>query len=68
MLESTAASIETIAHRTGYEDPGFFTYAPTPDGNQTVVGGYSFQGKPSRNVTSNTVFAVTLRDGLPWNE
>jgi len=25
MLESTAASIETIAHRTGYEDPGFFT-------------------------------------------
>lgn len=32
-------------------DPGSFEYAPTPDGNQTVLGGFSTQGKPSRNVT-----------------
>lgn len=32
-------------------DPTKFTYAPTPDGNQTVLGGFSTQGKPSRNVT-----------------
>ena len=25
MLESTAASIEAIAHATGYEDAGFFS-------------------------------------------
>lgn len=32
-------------------DPGEFEYAPSPDGNQTVLGGFSTQGKPSRNVT-----------------
>nr|WP_298728350.1 TonB-dependent receptor [uncultured Steroidobacter sp.] len=32
-------------------DPNSFQYAPTPDGNQTVLGGFSTQGKPSRNVT-----------------
>ncbi|WP_129779638.1 TonB-dependent receptor [Peristeroidobacter soli] len=32
-------------------DPASFQYAPTPDGNQTVLGGFSTQGKPSRNVT-----------------
>lgn len=32
-------------------DPSQFEYAPTPDGNQTVLGGFSTQGKPSRNVT-----------------
>jgi len=36
MLESTAASIEAIAHATGYEDAGFFSrlfrrkVSPTP--------------------------------------
>jgi iron complex outermembrane receptor protein len=59
-------------------DPEFFSYAPTPDGNQTVLGGYSFQGKPSRNVTANTLFELegafkitdgfTLKGGLQWRE
>ena len=59
-------------------DPAFFHYAPTPDGNQTVVGGYSFQAKPSRNVTANTMFelegdwklneAFTIKGGLQWRE
>jgi iron complex outermembrane receptor protein len=59
-------------------DPAFFHYAATPDGNQTVVGGYSFQGKPSRNVTANTLFELgsewqmndtfKLRSGLQWRQ
>ena len=59
-------------------NPASFNYAPTPDGNQTVVGGYSFQGKPSRNFTANTLFELegdfqmndsfTLRGGLQWRE
>ncbi|GFE84169.1 TonB-dependent receptor [Steroidobacter agaridevorans] len=32
-------------------NPELFQYAPTPDGNRTVLGGFSTQGKPSRNVT-----------------
>jgi iron complex outermembrane recepter protein len=59
-------------------DPNAFLYRPTPDGNQTVVGGYSFQGKPSRNVTANTLLELEsdwqmndtwkLRTGLQWRE
>jgi iron complex outermembrane recepter protein len=59
-------------------NPANFIYAPTNDGNQTVVGGYSFQGKPSRNVTANTVFELggdwqmndtfKLKGGLQWRE
>lgn len=37
-------------------DPKNFEYAPTPDGNQTVKGGFSTQGKPSRNVTQSANF------------
>ena len=57
-------------------NPNNFIYAPTNDGNQTVVGGYSFQGKPSRNVTANTVFELDgdwqmnetfkLKGGVQW--
>ena len=59
-------------------NPANFIYAPTPDGNQTVVGGYSFQGKPSRNVTANTLFELgsewqmsetfKLKTGVQWRE
>ena len=59
-------------------NPANFVYAPTPDGNQTVVGGFSFQGKPSRNLTVNTVFELDgqwemsdtfkLKSGLQWRE
>jgi iron complex outermembrane receptor protein len=59
-------------------NPANFIYAPTNDGNQTVVGGYSFQGKPSRNVTVNTLTELAgewqandtfkLKGGLEWRE
>jgi TonB-dependent receptor len=59
-------------------NPANFAYAPTPDSNQTVVGGYSFQAKPSRNVTANTLFelagewqandAFKLKGGLQWRQ
>jgi iron complex outermembrane recepter protein len=59
-------------------NPANFAYAPTPDGNQTVVGGYSFQGKPSRAVTANTMFELAgdwdmndtfkLKGGLQWRQ
>jgi TonB-dependent receptor len=59
-------------------NPALFHYAATPDGNQTVVGGYSFQAKPSRNVTANTLFelagdwqmadAFKLKGGLQWRQ
>ncbi len=37
-------------------DPTEFAYEPSPDGNQTVLGGFSTQGKPSRNVTQIATF------------
>jgi TonB-dependent receptor len=59
-------------------DPEFFSYRPSPDTNQTVLGGFSFQSKPSRNVTANTLFELegkfkitdgfTLTGGLQWRE
>ena len=55
-----------------------FVYAATPDANQTVLGGFSFQGKPSRNVTANTMAELnaewktndtfTVKGGLQWRE
>jgi iron complex outermembrane receptor protein len=39
-------------------DPNNFRYAPTPDGNQTVLGGFSLQGKPSQNITANNTFEL----------
>src|SRR6188768_2437171 len=59
-------------------DPNQFRYAATPDNNQTVIGGFSFQGKPSRNVTANTMFEIDadwqatdrfkVTGGLQWRE
>src|SRR6187399_2276776 len=59
-------------------DPNQFRYAATPDNNQTVIGGFSFQGKPSRNVTANTMAELntewqtndlfTVKGGLQWRE
>ena len=40
-------------------DPNMFSYAPSPDGNQTVLGGFSTQGKPSRNVTEISTFDLS---------
>ncbi len=39
-------------------DPANFQYAPTPDNNQTVLGGFSLQGKPAENVTANNTFEL----------
>lgn len=39
-------------------NPDNFQYAPTPDGNQTVLGGFSLQGKPSQNITANNTFEL----------
>jgi TonB-dependent receptor len=40
-------------------DPNRFAYAPTPDGNQTVIGGFSLQGKPSENNTVIDTFELS---------
>ena len=40
-------------------DPNSFQYAPTPDNNQTVLGGFSTQGKPSFNITKNTTLELS---------
>ncbi len=39
-------------------DPNNFIYAATPDGNQTVLGGFSLQGKPQRNITTINTFEL----------
>jgi iron complex outermembrane recepter protein len=39
-------------------NPANFVYAPTPDGNQTVIGGFSLQGKPSQNITAINTFEL----------
>ncbi len=39
-------------------NPANFLYAPTPDGNQTVLGGFSLQGKPQQNITANNTFEL----------
>jgi iron complex outermembrane recepter protein len=39
-------------------NPGNFLYAPTPDGNQTVIGGFSLQGKPSENITAINTYEL----------
>jgi TonB-dependent receptor len=39
-------------------DPANFRYEPTPDNNQTVVGGFSLQGKPAQNITAINTFEL----------
>ena len=39
-------------------NPANFQYAPTPDNNQTVLGGFSLQGKPQENITANNTFEL----------
>jgi iron complex outermembrane receptor protein len=59
-------------------DPNNFQYAATPDGNQTVLGGFSLQGKPQQNITANNTFELdgawevsetwTLKAGAQYRE
>ncbi|HEX8301373.1 TonB-dependent receptor [Sphingomonas sp.] len=39
-------------------NPANFAYAPSPDGGQTFLGGFSTQGKPSINKTDNKTFEL----------
>ncbi len=61
------------------DDPNAFMYnTPIGNGDGTVRGGFSIQGKPSRNVTANTLFELegdwqmtdtfALKGGLQWRE
>ena len=75
-LDFTGRETPQIGFGFDVSNPNNFIYAPTNDGNQTVVGGYSFQGKPSRNVTANTLFELggdwqmndtfKFKGGLQW--
>jgi len=40
-------------------DPSKFYYAPTPDNNLTVLGGFSLQGKPQQNITAINTFDLS---------
>ncbi|MDV3459367.1 TonB-dependent receptor [Sphingomonas sp. HF-S4] len=42
-------------------NPANFAYAPSPDGGVTFLGGFSTQGKPSRNETKNKTFELNTR-------
>jgi iron complex outermembrane receptor protein len=44
-------------------NPANFAYAPSPDGGITFLGGFSTQGKPSRNETDNKTFELNTN----WN-
>ncbi|UZK64679.1 TonB-dependent receptor [Sphingomonas sp. M1-B02] len=39
-------------------NPANFSYAPSPDGGFTFLGGFSTQGKPSMNKTENKTFEL----------
>jgi len=51
-------AVPRISFGFDVSDPANFTYAPTPDGNQTVLGGFSLQGKPQQNITANNTFEL----------
>jgi TonB-dependent receptor len=42
-------------------NPANFSYAPSPDGGVTFLGGFSTQGKPSRNETKNKTFELNTK-------
>lgn len=42
-------------------NPANFAYAPSPDGGVTFLGGFSTQGKPSRNETKNKTFELNTK-------
>ncbi len=44
-------------------NPANYSYAPSTGGGTTVLGGFSFQGKPSKNQTDN----FTGEANLAWN-
>jgi iron complex outermembrane recepter protein len=51
-------STPSISFGFDVSDPNAFQYGPSPDGNQTVTGGFSLQGKPSENTTAINTFEL----------
>jgi iron complex outermembrane receptor protein len=51
-------SVPRISFGFDVSNPANFQYAPTPDNNQTVLGGFSLQGKPQQNITANNTFEL----------
>ncbi|WP_242007900.1 TonB-dependent receptor [Sphingomonas ginsenosidivorax] len=56
-------NIPTIGFGTDVANPGNFSYAPSPDGNFTVLGGFSTAGRPLTQDTRNKTF----EGNLEWN-
>jgi TonB-dependent receptor len=56
-------NIPKIGFGTDVANPANFSYAPSPDGNFTVLGGFSTAGRPLKQDTKNKTF----EGNLEWN-
>ena len=56
-------NIPKIGFGVDVANPANFSYAPSPDGNFTVLGGFSTAGRPLRQNTRNKTF----EGNLEWN-
>ncbi|MDO6413554.1 TonB-dependent receptor [Sphingomonas sp. BIUV-7] len=56
-------NIPKIGFGIDVANPANFSYAPSPDGNFTVLGGFSTAGRPLRQDTKNKTF----EGNLEWN-
>ncbi len=56
-------NIPTIGFGTDVANPANFSYAPSPDNNFTVLGGFSTAGRPLKQDTRNKTF----EGNLEWN-
>ncbi|MES2337202.1 MAG: TonB-dependent receptor [Pseudomonadota bacterium] len=57
------ASTPLLGFGFDVSNPANFAYAPATGGGTTVTGGFSFQGKPSKNTTDN----LTAEVNGAWN-
>ncbi len=56
-------NVPKIGFGTDVANPGNFSYAPSPDGNFSVLGGFSTAGRPLKQDTRNKTF----EGNLEWN-
>ena len=56
-------NVPKIGFGTDVANPGNFSYAPSPDGNFSVLGGFSTAGRPLTQDTRNKTF----EGNLEWN-
>ncbi|MEG3163231.1 TonB-dependent receptor [Sphingomonas sp. PB2P19] len=56
-------NVPTIGYGVDVANPANFSYAPSPDGNFTVLGGFSTAGRPLTQDTRNK----TVEGNLEWN-